>query len=157
MSDPVDAVANEFLRGRFGEITPMKLQKLVYYAHAWSLAIFDEPLIEDRIEAWVHGPVSPALYEEFKEFGHKPINRFAEEIDMNLRIFYPQLDPECVLEKALIERVWKQFGVYSAVQLSNMSHSKHEPWFQIPKHRPGLAIPNDLIKKCFKSMMQGAS
>ena len=41
-------------------ITQLKLQKLVYYADAWFLANFDEPLIKEDFEAWAHGPVVPA-------------------------------------------------------------------------------------------------
>ena len=48
-------------------ITNLKLQKLVYYAQAWHLALFDEPLFDDPIEAWVHGPVVSSLYSKFPE------------------------------------------------------------------------------------------
>jgi uncharacterized phage-associated protein len=44
-------------------IPAMKLQKLVYYAQAWSLVWDDKPLFSDRIEAWANGPVVPSLYE----------------------------------------------------------------------------------------------
>ncbi len=49
-----------------GAMTAMKLQKLVYYAQAWS-AVWDEaPLFRDRIEAWTNGPVAPRLYAAHK-------------------------------------------------------------------------------------------
>ncbi|WP_341837770.1 type II toxin-antitoxin system antitoxin SocA domain-containing protein [Chitinophaga pollutisoli] len=48
-------------------ISPMKLQKLIYYAQAWHLALYDKPLFEDRIEAWGHGPTVPAVYKRFKD------------------------------------------------------------------------------------------
>ena len=51
----------------------LKLQKLVYYAQAWHLALRDVPLFEEDFEAWVHGPVIPALYQEYKKFGWRPI------------------------------------------------------------------------------------
>lgn len=56
-------------------ITNLKLQKLVYYAQAWHLAIKGEELFEDEFEAWVHGPVIPELYVQYKDFGWKPIMR----------------------------------------------------------------------------------
>ena len=49
-----------------GEMTAMKLQKLVYYAQAWSLVWDDEPLFKERIEAWANGPVVPSLYAEHR-------------------------------------------------------------------------------------------
>ena len=77
-SVPAAAVANEFLQLQdknpgSSHIDPMKLQKLIYYAHSWSLAVYGEPLIEEDIEAWSWGPVVRSVYLEFKDFGSKPI------------------------------------------------------------------------------------
>ena len=59
------AVADAFLHisteNRSG-ITNLKLQKLIYYAQAWFLALHDEALFDDPIEAWVHGPVVPEVF-----------------------------------------------------------------------------------------------
>lgn len=49
-----------------GEMPAMKLQKLVFYAHAWSLVWDEAPLFEDHIEAWANGPVVPALYAQHR-------------------------------------------------------------------------------------------
>ena len=155
-STTADAVANEFLRTRLGRISPMKLQKLVYYSHGWSLALFDEPLIEDRIEAWQYGPVIPALYYEFKEFGNSPITRLAKELAIEGEPGRAvEVEPEMVDErpKKLVQKVWDRLGHYSAVELSNLTHSENEPWFKVPKKRPGIAIPNELIRNCFKDML----
>src|ERR1700730_81854 len=51
-----------FIVNRQGEMSAMKLQKLVYYSQAWSLVWDDEPLFDDAIEAWANGPVVRALY-----------------------------------------------------------------------------------------------
>ena len=60
-------VANWFISK--GDISPKKLQKLVYYAYAWYLTFMNDSdnelnnrLFEDRAEAWIHGPVFPKLY-----------------------------------------------------------------------------------------------
>src|SRR5271169_3358892 len=45
-----------------GSMTAMKLEKLVYYAQAWSIVWNESPLFRERIEAWAAGPVVPALY-----------------------------------------------------------------------------------------------
>ena len=37
-------------------ISPMKLQKLIYFAHGWCLAIRREALIMESVEAWKYGP-----------------------------------------------------------------------------------------------------
>lgn len=58
-------VAAYFLK-KLGPMTTMRLQKLCYYAQAWSLVWEEEPLFPERIEAWVNGPVCPDLYRVHK-------------------------------------------------------------------------------------------
>ena len=58
------AIANEFIRRSLAapeiELTQMKLQKLVYFAHGWNLVASDgDPLVEDEVQAWDYGPVFP--------------------------------------------------------------------------------------------------
>ena len=77
---PAKAVANYFLdkaKNAHRPLTPMKLQKLVYIAHGWHLALFDASLIRERVQAWRWGPVIEDLYHEFKEFAKQPITRKA--------------------------------------------------------------------------------
>jgi uncharacterized phage-associated protein len=150
-----DAVANEFLELGKGSITPMKLQKLVYYAHAWNLAIFDVPLISDRIEAWTYGPVIPSLYDEFKEFRGSPITRKAWELDKQGKRIQARIPDEDERSKALIKKVWKLLGPLTPIQLSNMSHSTSEPWSKIECKGANLAIPQELIRDCFKQILHG--
>jgi len=45
-----------------GQVSAMKLQKLVYYCQAWSLVWDEKPLFNEEIEAWVNGPVIPELF-----------------------------------------------------------------------------------------------
>jgi uncharacterized phage-associated protein len=90
------AIANYFIelakkKDKF--ITPMKLQKLVYFAHGWCLALSDEPLIDEKIEAWKYGPVVTSLYHEFKRYGNDGIKEHAVEfkhleVISNLQILY---------------------------------------------------------------------
>ena len=55
-------------------ITNLKLQKLVYYAQGFSLAMNGEPLFDALIEAWEHGPVCPILYKKYKTYANQPID-----------------------------------------------------------------------------------
>src|SRR6185369_6756877 len=70
------AVANRLLelaRERQLIIDPMKVQKLIYYAHGWHLALTGKPLLDRSVEAWQYGPVLPDVYRAFQEFGAQPI------------------------------------------------------------------------------------
>ena len=52
-----------YILAKKGPMTAMKLQKLVYYAQAWSLVWDEKPLFRHEIQAWANGPVAPALYQ----------------------------------------------------------------------------------------------
>ena len=60
-------VAKYFLH--IDTMTHKKLQKLCYFAQAWYLANYGRPLVANRFEAWVHGPVSPDLYSRYRDCG----------------------------------------------------------------------------------------
>jgi uncharacterized phage-associated protein len=60
MADAFDVAA--YILEKRGPMTAMKLQKLLYYAQAWSLVWDEKPLFDEKIEAWANGPVIPSLY-----------------------------------------------------------------------------------------------
>ena len=76
MPYPSAAIANRFLeiakRSR-ALVDPMKLQKLVYFAHGWHLGFDKGPLCSEFAEAWRWGPVFPNLYHEVKRWGSAPV------------------------------------------------------------------------------------
>ncbi len=51
-----------YVLSKLGTISTIKLQKLVYYCQAWSLVWDEKPLFDEKIEAWVNGPVVRELY-----------------------------------------------------------------------------------------------
>ncbi|WIF95001.1 Panacea domain-containing protein [Caminicella sporogenes] len=112
-------IAKTFLS--FESMTHKKLQKLCYYAQAWHLAINDEPLVKDaRFEAWVHGPVSPELYQEYKEFGAFKIPK---------RKNLPQNITEDSYEYAFLRSVYQKYGHLSGDELETLTHTE-EPWLK---------------------------
>jgi uncharacterized phage-associated protein len=151
------AVANEFLHlaHRDGKtITPLKMQKLVYFAHGWHLAITGKPLISEQIQAWQYGPVIGSLYQIFKEAGSNPI-RFAASVPIQGGYISAKLEregraEEVAIAKRIIERVWKQYGRYTAAQLTTLTHSENSPWARVPnKEEPEQVIPNESIRSYF--------
>lgn len=76
MSKAID-VANYFLAtlgsDSESDVTNLKLQKLCAYAQAVSLAFLGQPLFEEDLEAWTHGPVVPSVYRVFKKCEKEPI------------------------------------------------------------------------------------
>ena len=152
-------VANYFLSVGNREsvpITPLKLQKLVYFAHGWYMGFTGEPLVNEKIQAWEFGPVIPSLYHEFKEFKNNPISRFAGN-------FRPAdlTSPEVTAAKSLLDRIWSIYSRYTAAQLSALSHEPNGPWHQMVKQMPdgparvrNMPIPNEMIGNFFKARVQ---
>ncbi|MDA1322534.1 MAG: DUF4065 domain-containing protein, partial [Proteobacteria bacterium] len=54
-------------------LSNLPLNKIIYFAHAWYLAQYNEPLVDSAFEAWQHGPVHPQVYRQLRTFGDKPI------------------------------------------------------------------------------------
>ena len=124
---PVRDVAEYILRSR-GEMTAMKLQKLVYYAQAWSLVWDEEPLFEEPIQAWANGPVCRPLYSaHYRQFSVIPGSIMPIGTE-------PELSPE---QKATIDTVLDFYGSKSAQWLSDLSHME-DPW---KKARARAGVP----------------
>ena len=61
-------IAKAYEDGRESLMSNMKVQKLLYYSQCLNLALQDEPLFPDEIQAWRYGPVCPPAYQLFSEF-----------------------------------------------------------------------------------------
>jgi uncharacterized phage-associated protein len=155
------AVANYFLdvaeaSGR--KLDPMQIQKLVYFAHGWNLAITGEALIDDTVEAWQYGPVIPTLYHEFKHFGRGPITRRASTLrtlDHNKLVYIePTIDSgeNTKGTRDILDLIWNVYGDLSGIQLSNLTHGPDTPWkitWERAQGRKNVDIPDDLIRQHF--------
>lgn len=141
-------------------ISPMKLQKLVYFSHGWHLAIVGLPLINEFVEAWQFGPVVPSLYHEFKEFGNTSITRRAKAMTFDgSRVSFTEpvlpATPDVERSRDIMDRVLTQYAPLSAIRLSDITHEPNSPWEQIRKKYPGVRgadIPNDLIESHFRAL-----
>lgn len=166
------AIANFFI-GAFNAVesrlTPTKLQKLVYFAHGWHLAIHDAPLIDEKIQASQSGPMIFSLYHNLR--GHQNASVMA-------LIKQPQVMSECgrplrplkimlvdhslddcpeakPRTSSLLRGIWAIYGEQDSMQLSSMTHEAGGPWDQIRQKfpqrlPPGEQIPDDVIKEFFR-------
>ncbi|MFH1034436.1 MAG: type II toxin-antitoxin system antitoxin SocA domain-containing protein [Pseudomonadota bacterium] len=125
----------------FGDgISNLKLQKLVYYAQGFHLALFESPLFNESIEAWEHGPVVPMLYHAYKEHGAGAI---PVPDDINFDIYDQQT-------QELLNEVYSVYGQYAAWKLRNMTHEE-APWkIAYEKHH---TITQESMKDYFKKLI----
>ncbi len=158
MSHEPLAIANKVLgvaSERGLSLTIMQLIKLVYFAHGWTLALLGKPLVNDEPQAWQHGPVYPSIYNEFRGFGSRPIERTAKNS-------WSGTDYETKLsddELSVLEQVVSAYGKTHAFELSSRTHQKGTPWDQVYQGGVGKFQPigNDLIKTHFDTLKRAGA
>ena len=120
-------------------MTHKKLQKLCYYGQGWHMALEGRPLFSEKIEAWVHGPVIPELYQKYKSYGWQEIPQMmCKEADFS----------EGTLE--VLRAVYETYGVFSGEQLERLTHSE-TPWQEA---RAGL-LPYEVSTNEIKPEVMG--
>lgn len=113
MADVFDVA--QYILAQRGEMSAMKLQKLVYYAQAWHCAWTDDVLFHNRIEAWKDGPVCPDLWQlharsyRVSKLRKGDMNRLTDD------------------ERDTIDRILTFYGERSPQWLSDLTHME-DPW-----------------------------
>lgn len=124
-------------------ISDLKLQKLMYYAQGFHLAIYDKPLFSEPIEAWGHGPVIQALYKKYAAYGANPIP-CPDSVD------FSKFDDET---KEFLNEVYNTFGQYSAWKLREMTHEE-PPWSTAFKEGENTVISLDSLREYFEQFVE---
>lgn len=118
----------------------MKLQKLCYIAHGWSLALRREPLFDDEFQAWANGPVCWALFNEHR--GKYNVSEWPRGNSANLKRD----------EKIILDGVLRNYEALNGTQLSTLTHKPGTPWTTTRGRLPAGAnsarpIDNELIRE----------
>lgn len=146
----IDLIARYFLKNG-GDITPLALQKLLYYAQAFYFAIFKESLFDNDCQAWAFGPVYPDVYYKYKDYGYNPIeNSFVEQED--------DFDELTIKERNFLNVILSCFGCYSGFVLSRMTHNE-KPWIITrgslqPEDRSITVIEKSIIRQYFDEIVE---
>ncbi|MDX1701345.1 MAG: DUF4065 domain-containing protein [Melioribacteraceae bacterium] len=105
------------------EMSPKKLQKMLYYCYSWTLTLLNEredelknKLFDDEFEAWVHGPVVRSVYDKYRPFGYTDIPKSDKAVP---------IDDEEVLD--ILHQVFDEYGAFSGNDLESISHQE-DPW-----------------------------
>lgn len=145
-------IANWFLVAGWKEekysCDQLKLNKLVYYAHAWHLGNGAGPLFPETVEAWPHGPIVPTLYHAFKDAGRRPIKSLG-----STSVYSGELE-------GYLEDIWKLYKEHSGISLSNSTHAQGEPWSVVVQTKDvngKPTIPNDIIENIFREKVEKIS
>ncbi|MCL2188905.1 MAG: DUF4065 domain-containing protein [Defluviitaleaceae bacterium] len=119
-----------------GEMTQLKLNKLLYFAQGLYLAKTGKPLFNDAIEAWGYGPVVPAVYQKYKICGRNLIE--ADGKDVSCAFTDDEYD-------TLLDTM-REYGKFSASYLVRKTHEPKSPWAQTTQNE---VIENSLIAAYF--------
>lgn len=132
-----------------GPMTTMKLQKLAFYAQAYSLARRHRALFGSRFEAWVNGPVAPDLFDMHRgkfmvwpdDLPHADSSRLTEG------------------ESRIVGTVARKLGHLTGEQLRELSHSE-APWLDARRGLSALEkgdreITVDAISGFYSRMPKG--
>ena len=106
---------------RLEEVTPLMLQKLLYFIQGVSYALNAKPMFTENCQAWVHGPVYPEVYDIFRDFKYNPIE------DARFVIFECAEDVITEEECRTIDLVVNTFGEYGGKVLERITHEEM-PW-----------------------------
>jgi uncharacterized phage-associated protein len=121
-------VANNFIRRAIDEnvsLTPMKLQKMIYFLYAAYLCKTSQQLFAERFGTWKYGPVLDTVYQEFKGFGSSSINRYCANDGKVVSV-----DEKHEIFRQLIDMVWCKYRVYSGIELSKFTHKPESAWYK---------------------------
>lgn len=119
------------------EITPLALQKILYYAQGFYKAFFGKYLFQEDCQAWVHGPVYVDIYEKYKDF---------KSANISIDIDYDIEDIIVDEKREILNAVIKYFGYYNGKALEKMSHYE-TPWINARQGLLPTENSNNIIKK----------
>ncbi len=125
-------------------VSNLKLQKLLYYSQGWHLGFEGVPLFREEIQAWVHGPVVPAVFFYYRNHRWSPI-------------LTPKVKPPVSPQVAThIDLIVSAYGSMTATQLEHQSHLER-PWTRarkglLPKQSSNVVISNEAMKSFFSEL-----
>ena len=122
-------------------LTNLKLQKLLYYQQGFHLAFFGTPLFAEDVEAWMYGPVVPAVYDEYSAYGSSALPEVKEPVSLSEN------------EEELFNEVFDAYREFSAIGLMNRTHSER-PWLDAVPHDRGTVISQESMMSYFKTQIQ---
>jgi uncharacterized phage-associated protein len=160
MAYPSASIANAFLDRAYRDrrpIDPMKMQKLCYLAHGYSLITHEQPLFDEKFEAWKFGPVLPNLYHLLKGYKFRSVARKIKDYDYETRREIDAPPPNDPAITEILDFVWNQYGGMDAVDLSDWTHERDGPWNQVVSTQKefvrNMSIPDSLIADYFMRNM----
>ena len=155
----IDAIIlSDYILLRYGPMSHLKLQKLLFYCDAYHLAYFNKPLVNDEFEAWVHGPVLRRVYDELKDksklYAELSFDKDVREIEVQFSILTQS-------QQDLIADVLSNLAEWSEFQLEAATH-RDKPWMEArigyaPGDKCNIHISKETTRDFYKSEINASN
>lgn len=126
-------------------MTHLKIQKLLYYANGLNLVYRNQPLFDDPIEAWKHGPVVREIYNDLSQYGKQDLMQIS-----NLQYTEDILNDD---DKDIIRMAFREYGRYTALELRNMTHNE-STWIEAYQKGQNTPIDNKAMRTYFAKIQR---
>ncbi len=106
------------------------------------MALTDNPLIKEGVQAWQYGPVIPELYFQLKvdNLVYAPGEKILFDSNEDIH--------------KLLDFVYNKYGKCNGFDLSNLTHQKGTPW-DLTVNKFESLITNEIIKDHYKTIIAG--
>lgn len=146
----------EYILQKYGPMSQLKLQKLLYYCEGYHLAYFDSSVVNEEFEAWMHGPVCPAIFHKYKD---------QSLIYSDFR-YTGSGDPEAALRQSLaseqfdyLNSILSELSTWTGPELEASTHME-KPWLEArvgfgEADRCNVIIKKSTMKDYYKAELNG--
>ena len=126
----------QYLLNQCEDVTPMALQKALYYIQGFYYAFYRVFLFSEDCQAWVHGPVYRDIYFRYRDYRYDPIEKTAS---FDTSIFTDG-------EIAIIDSIINNLCCYSGKILERFTHNE-TPWLVTRGDLPSTVSSDRIIEK----------
>lgn len=126
----------QYLLSQCEDITPLALQKALYYIQGFYFAFYKTFLFTENCQAWVHGPVYREIYFRYRDYRFDSIEK-DDGFDIS---------PFSSGEKAVCDSVINNICCYSGKVLERFTHNE-PPWLTARGDLPITAPSDRIIEK----------
>ena len=155
---PTVAIVNSLLQRAFRDdrtdMTPVKLQKMLFFLNGWHLAVTGYPCIDEPFEAWEYGPVIRSVYYRLEPIGGSQVTACLTDYDPVSGSFksYVVADSRHQFHE-ILDLTWEKYIGIDVARLSAMSHTPESPWAMAMKEG-SITIRSDVTTTYFIGLVR---
>lgn len=123
----------EFYKNKNESLSHRKLQSLVYLSYGFYLAFENKKLFNERLEAWIHGPVCRDLYYKIKKTND------SYDVKNTLVVSNQPKEKSDIINQVALY-IEKNFGKMTANQLEELTCLPSGAWYKAYNYKDDISI-----------------